>query len=196
MFSSLTVSMLFTAVFVGTGGYALHRLTAQAFVDRAAEGAHLFMSLAMIAMTWGWTGGPGSTSGMVQVGLFGLFTLWFVAGAVGGSIPSGLHMTNAAAMVWMVAAMPELMGMGTDTTWTTAVTVLFTALLLVTAGVWIHRAVAAGMDDAVSAAGGGGKVAVRVAVPTAARRHAAARVDACCHALMSIGMGAMFLAML
>jgi Domain of unknown function (DUF5134) len=192
VFSSLTVSVLFTAVFVGTGGYALHRLTAQAFVDRAAEAAHLLMSLAMLAMTWGWTGGPGSPSGMVQVGLFGLFTLWFVAGAVGGSIPNGLHATNAAAMVWMVVAMPELMGMGTHTTWTAAVTVLFTALLVVTACVWIYRAVEARTDDAVPIADAAGAVAV----VTAARRHVTARIDACCHALMSLGMGAMFLTML
>ena len=136
-------------------------------MDRAAEAAHLLMSLAMIATTWGWTGGPGSTSGMVQVGLFGLFALWFVAGAVGGSIPDGLHTTNAAAMVWMVVAMPELMGMGTHTTWTTAVTVLFTALLVATAWVWIYRAVAAGTDDAAPIADAAGTVAVQ----TAARRH-------------------------
>lgn len=192
MFSSLTVSVLFTAVFVGTGGYALHRLTAQAFVDRTAEAAHLLMSVAMLAMTWGWTGGPGSPSGMVQVGLFGLFALWFVAGAVGGSIPNGLHATNAAAMVWMVVAMPELMGMGTHTTWTTAVTVLFTALLVATAWVWIYRAVAARTDDAAPIADATGTVAVL----TAARRPVAARVDACCHALMSLGMGAMLVTML
>jgi len=192
VFSSLTVPVLFTAVFVGTGSYALYRLTAPAFVDRAAEAAHLLMSLAMIAMTWGWTGGPGSPSGRVQVALFGLFTLWFVAGAVGGSIPHPLHMTNAAAMVWMVVAMPALMGMGTHTTWTTAVTVLFTALLVGTACVWIYRAVAVRPDDAVRIADG----ARAVAVLTAGRRHVTARVDACCHALMSLGMGAMFVAML
>jgi len=189
VFSSVTVSVLFTAVFVGTGGWALHRLTAQAFVDGAAEAAHLLMSVAMIAMTWGWTGGAGSTSGMLQFGLFGLFTLWFVAEAVGGSVPKGLHMTNTAAMVWMVVAMPALMGMGTRTTWITAVTVLVTALLVGAAGVWVHRAVA-GRDDAVSIAGGSGKVAVRTSA------HVAARIDACCHALMSLGMGAMFVAML
>jgi Domain of unknown function (DUF5134) len=192
VFSSLTVPALFTAVFVGTGGHALYRLTAPAFVDRAAEAAHLLMSLAMLAMTWGWTGGPGSPSGMVQVGLFGLLTLWFVAGAVGGSIPHSLHTTNAAAMVWMVVAMPALMGMGTHTAWTTAVTVLFTALLVATAWVWIRRAVAAATNDAVPIADAAGTVAVL----TAARRHVNARVDACCHALMSLGMGAMFLTML
>jgi hypothetical protein len=72
------------------------------------------MSIAMLGMTWGWTGGPGTASGIVQLVVFGVLGVWFagrVAGPGGhGRIGNGYHLVVQVAMVWMVAAMPGLMG--------------------------------------------------------------------------------------
>jgi Domain of unknown function (DUF5134) len=72
------------------------------------------MSSAMIAMTWAFSGGPDTGSGILQIVVFGLIGLWFLTRAAGhghghGRIESAYHLVMAAAMVWMVAAMPVLM---------------------------------------------------------------------------------------
>ncbi|MGI5131176.1 DUF5134 domain-containing protein [Pseudonocardia sp. CA-107938] len=119
--TSIAVTVPFTVVFLVVGGYALVRLSLLVGEvgpggDRLAELSHLLMSIAMIAMALGWTGGPSSGSGIVQLLLFGVLTLWFLGRAVarsaGHGLPSSLyHMVVCASMVWMVAAMPQLMGM-------------------------------------------------------------------------------------
>lgn len=211
MFSSLTASVVFTAMFVATGGWALFRLALQradTCVDRSTELAHLLMSLAMLAMVWGVTGGLGSASGIVQVVVFGLFSLWFLTGVLGGHLPSGLHLASTAAMVWMVVAMPSLMGMGhiakarSDARVVVmVVTVLVVVLLAAVAGLWVRRAVAGGapmqVTPAEPAIGGPGnsRTAVRVVDRVATRRSGSARLDASCHALMNLGMGAVLVAM-
>jgi len=84
-------------------------------VDRAAELSHVLMSVAMIAMTWGWSGGPSSPSGVLQIVAFGLIGLYFLIGAVRGyraPVAGAYHLVMALAMVWMVASMPLLMGAG------------------------------------------------------------------------------------
>ncbi len=119
MFSS-TLSWTFTVVFTLTGVYSTVRLAELASgIDRTgnrlAELSHLVMSLAMIAMAWAWTGDPSSPTGLLQIVVFGLFGIWFLARL---TVPEGdhsranegYHLVTNAAMVWMVAAMPQIMG--------------------------------------------------------------------------------------
>jgi hypothetical protein len=130
VFASQTLMIVFTIMFAVTGLYSLVRfatLVSGAAVDgdRVAELAHLLMSLAMIAMAWAYSGGPGTASGILQIVVFGLLGLWFLTRIAGhghgyghGHSEAGYHFVMAAAMVWMVAAMPVLMGgsgMGMDT---------------------------------------------------------------------------------
>lgn len=124
MFSP-AVAVAFTVAFVATGCYALARyvrLSSRTGPDPAASGQaravellHLTMSVAMIAMAWGVSGGPETGSGLVQIAVFGLFALVFatLAARVRGLarvLPRLVHAAMSAAMVWMVAAMPLLMG--------------------------------------------------------------------------------------
>ncbi|HEY2192849.1 MAG TPA: DUF5134 domain-containing protein [Actinomycetospora sp.] len=121
MFSS-TLSWAFTVVFTLTGVYSLVRLTEFASgMDRTgsriAELSHLLMSLAMIAMAWAWTGDPSSPTGLLQILVFGVLGIWFLARLalpVGdhSRATEGYHLVANAAMVWMVAAMPDIMGSG------------------------------------------------------------------------------------
>lgn len=122
VFSS-SLSWIFTVVFVLAGVYSLVRLAelhsgSDRSGSRIVELSHLLMSVAMIAMAWTWTGGPSTPSGIVQIVVFGLFTVWFLARlampAVGDHrTHDGYHLAMNAAMVWMVAAMPQIMGMST-----------------------------------------------------------------------------------
>ena len=187
MFASPAVTVVFTVVFLMISCYSLLRLALLAAAvgpegDQLAELSHLLMGLAMIAMTLGWTGGPGSASGIVQLLLFGLLTLWFLGRAVGRSAGHGgtsnvYHLVMTASMVWMVAAMPRLMGMpetgsadamasmhgGHDggsaagaahatamahaPTWMVAVNWGFVALLGAGAALWARRAARARPND-------------------------------------------------
>jgi hypothetical protein len=118
--ASPMLAAVFTVVFAVTGLHSLVRISGMASGavpdgDRVAELSHLLMSIAMIAMTGAWSGGPDSASGILQIVVFGLIGLWFlvkVAGPDDGHdrVENGYHMVMAAAMVWMVAAMPVLMG--------------------------------------------------------------------------------------
>jgi hypothetical protein len=111
--------VVFTILFAATGLYSLVRFAAlvsgaEADGDRVAELAHLLMSIAMIAMTWAFSGGPDTGSGILQIVVFGLIGLRFLTRVAGhghghGRIESAYHLVMAAAMVWMVAAMPVLM---------------------------------------------------------------------------------------
>jgi uncharacterized protein DUF5134 len=119
LFSSIALSVAFTIMFVVTGAYALVRfalITADAAGggDRLAEMSHLLMSVAMIAMTWG--AGGGSLARTLQIAVFGAFGIWFLRRVVLGRsghelLPAIDHAVTDAAMVWMVAAMPLIMGM-------------------------------------------------------------------------------------
>ncbi|MEJ3652944.1 DUF5134 domain-containing protein [Actinomycetes bacterium KLBMP 9759] len=119
MFSSMVLTFVFTVVYVVTGGYALVRLALivsgeSSGEDRLAELCHLLMSLAMIAMAWGT--GDGGLARTLQIGVFAGFAVWFLARALlggrgHGRAPGVLHASASAAMVWMVAAMPLIMGM-------------------------------------------------------------------------------------
>jgi hypothetical protein len=124
VFSSPALLGVLSVVFAVTGLYSLVRLSTLASganpgVDRVAELSHLLMSIAMIGMTWGWTGGPGTGSGVLQLGVFGLLGLWFLARVLrpdGHWLGTAYHLVVQVAMVWMVAAMPTLMGMGGGST--------------------------------------------------------------------------------
>ena len=119
--TSIVVTVLLAIVFLVVGGYSLVRLALLVGEvgpggDRLAELSHLLMSIAMIAMAFGWSGGPSSGSGIVQLVLFGVLTVWFLGRAAArtgdhGPSSSVYHAVVCASMVWMVAAMPQLMGM-------------------------------------------------------------------------------------
>lgn len=242
MFPS-TLSWTFTVVFTLTGVYSLVRLTELASgMDRTgsriAELSHLLMSLAMIAMAWGWTGEPSSPTGVAQIVVFGVLGIWFLARLVlpvgdHSRATEGYHLVANAAMVWMVAAMPQIMGSATSVpdaadhdmagmagmngmavmdaaaptppttpAWVVAVTVAFAVLVLGGAALWATRVVrpvlpgccaAGGSMQAEEIASGS---AVAVAVAPVRSRSTSARIDACCHVLMSLGMAGMLLAML
>lgn len=230
MFASTALSAVFTLVFAATAVYSLVRLSRLlagegAPGDRLVEVFHLVMSLAMVAMTWAWTGGPATPSGVLQIVVFGGFTMWFAHRAVTratahGHVANGYHVAMGAAMTWMVAAMPVIMGMpagmgsdeghaghhgsgdasamaGMDPStaapapgWTVAVSVVLAVVLVVAAGWWAVRAVRA--DDPLPEDDlvSGGGIA------TLAPVRPTVRADAGCHLLMSLGMAGMLVAML
>jgi hypothetical protein len=174
MFSSVPLTSVFTVLFLATGVYSIVRLAALASgvssaIDRAAEPSHVLMSLAMIAMTWGRTGGPASPSGALQIVVFSLAGLYFLIGAVFGyraPVAGGYHLVMALAMVWMVATAPLPMGAGSTSaramgdmpwmaaggsagaapvdpavrSWVLPVSLVLVALLLAAALFWAARA--------------------------------------------------------
>jgi hypothetical protein len=211
MFGSPALELAFTLVFAVTGLYSLFRLVAPAGGDRVAELAHLLMSVAMLGMPRGLTGGPESASGVVQLAVFGLLGAWFLAHRLrtGGPVLSGsaYHVVALGSMVWMVAAMPALMGTGgaagsgpgghehdghgataapgpdgvagaAPSPWIQVVTIVGVLLLAAAAAGWAARAVRPGP------------------VPAGTARLTGPRPAACCHVLMSLGMAGMLLAML
>lgn len=218
------LSLVFTAVFLATAVYSLVRLaelgaTGDRSGSRAAELTHLVMSLAMIAMAWAWTGGPTSPSGVLQIVVFGAATVWFALRALTPGHPravAGYHVVMNAAMVWMVAAMPQIMGvsMSADSSgghhhgdssaagsvavatpvWVATVTWLFAALLLGTAVLWALRVRRPASAD--RAGQGPDEAAGGIAVATRPTTALGARLDAGCHLLMSLGMAGMLVAML
>ncbi|WP_028936018.1 DUF5134 domain-containing protein [Pseudonocardia spinosispora] len=123
MISSILLSAFLTVAFLVTGGYALLRWASlRAGVaghhgDQIAELCHLLMSLAMIGMVYGYAG---PVADVVQIVGFGAFALYFLLrwvdglrahpSAAHGCRGAGHHFVMSAAMVWMVAAMPLLMG--------------------------------------------------------------------------------------
>ncbi|MEQ3554148.1 DUF5134 domain-containing protein [Pseudonocardia nematodicida] len=190
MISSLPLAIALTALFAATGVYALLRWSeavaaAHPPLRRTSELAHLLMSAAMVVMTWTWFG---TTAEWVQILLFGGFAVWFAVIAVQrrrrpatGCPGAPAHALMAAAMAWMVAAMPLIMPMPMEASasagghsghaghgaghegmthaagqagWAVAVTVLLCVALLGAAGFWAARALASGArtgDDATAA---------------------------------------------
>ncbi|WP_226353602.1 DUF5134 domain-containing protein [Pseudonocardia sp. ICBG601] len=234
MFASLSVPWVFTVVFVLTGLYALGRFAllasgAERDGDRGVELSHVVMSVAMIAMAWGWTGGPATPSGVLQLVVFGIFAVSFLAQAVAAGhdvVASADHAVMNAAMVWMVAAMPALMGMpatagggggghaghaghgsgaaemaGMDgmaaaptPAWVTAMTGVLVVVLACSAVLWGVRAARAVSAVSEQPTAETGVVATQVSTASAVATNR--RADACCHLLMSLGMGGMLFAML
>ena len=175
MIDSVLTSWLFTAIFTAAGAWLLLRRPSSV-ADWIGRGAHVLMSAAMIAMTWPW---GMSVPALPQEIVFGLAALWFLAGAV---VPALRHCTPAAqvhhalmmaAMVWMLAAMPLLMGG--------------------------HHQHAASNPLVVTANLVLGGYLVLSAVPWASSAFAAEdralRRESASHGAMSVGMGAMFIAM-
>lgn len=205
------LALVFTAIFLVTGGYALVRLvellaTRDRGGSRIGELGHLLMSLGMLAMTWGVAGGAW------QVVVFGVLAVWFVRRLL--LPPAGheryveaYHAVMAATMVWMVAAMPVLMasgdgggghhhGGGATPFRVGAVTFVLVVVSLASAAFWLVRVVRPVPDGGCSPAalpdGGSGSVAV-AARPVVAV--VGSRLDAGCHLLMSLGMAGMLLVM-
>lgn len=207
------MSAAWTVAFAATGVYALARLAAltsgslQAG-DRLVELVHLLMSLAMIAMAWGWTGPPGSPGGLVQIVGFGLVAVWFLSRALepGSRLVHGYHALMAAAMVWMVATMPLLMGMpmtadgggghghhggGTDVVaavpagptpdWASVGNWAFVVLCAAAAVFWVVRTAR--------------PTELRTEGDVVVRSRTVRRIDGGCHVVMSAGMGTMLVAM-
>ena len=182
MISSAPLAWTLTALFTLTGCYALIRWSTavsagRPAAHRTAELAHLVMSVAMVVMTWTWSGTTGLT---VQIALFTVFGGFFVVTAVRGihcgypgRLAGAAHALMAAAMVWMLAAMPLIMPMAVSASegghgahggheghggsggadhamhagqagWAVAVTVVLCGALLVAAGFWAVRAVSGG----------------------------------------------------
>lgn len=179
MFSSVPLLSVFTVLFLVTAVYSVVHLAALPSgasscvghsVDRAAELSHVLMSVAMIAMMWGWSGGPSSPSGALQIVAFGLIAIYFLTGAVRGHrapAAGAYHLLMALAMVWMIATMPLLTGSGAasgmdmedmpwmsssesgptgpvgpgEYPWVLPLSLVFAALLVAATLLWAYRAV-------------------------------------------------------
>jgi uncharacterized protein DUF5134 len=231
MFPSAALCVVFTLVFTVTGGYSLWRLARLlagegAPGDRVVELFHLVMSLGMIAMTWAWTGGPTSAGGVLQIVVFGASTVWFAYRAATrvtahGHLANGYHLVMAAAMTWMVAAMPLMMGMsggmemsghaghhgsgedmsgmaGMDHSAAAALAPgwvvgvsVVFVVLLLVAAGWWARRAVCADDPAP-----GQDVVSGGAVAIRTASALTVRADAGCHLLMSLGMAGMLVAML
>jgi hypothetical protein len=92
--ASLPVAVAFTEVFVVTGVFHLRRCALLwsagpvAGRDLAVELGHLLMSLGMLAMVWAWVG---SVSRWLQLVVFGLLAILFVARVRTARAGAGLH---------------------------------------------------------------------------------------------------------
>ncbi|MFG1638162.1 DUF5134 domain-containing protein [Pseudonocardia alni] len=183
MISSLPLAWALTAVFAATGFYALARWAAavserRSAAHRTAELAHLLMSAAMVVMTWTWYGSAGLWTQIVLFSVLGAFFLVTASRGVpcgpSGRVAGAAHALMAAAMVWMLAAMPLIMaspaeaaggggahahhggGAAMDMSgtaraagpagWAIAVTVTLCAVLLAAAGYWGARALSHDRD--------------------------------------------------
>lgn len=178
MISSLPLAWALTALFAATGFYALARWATavserRSAAHRTAELAHLLMSAAMIVMTWTWYGSAGLWTQIVLFGVLGMFFLVTASRGIpcgpSGRLAGAAHALMAAAMVWMLAAMPLIMASPAEAAggggahahhgggdamdmsgtahaagpagWAVAVTVALCAVLLAAAGYWGARAV-------------------------------------------------------
>ncbi|MCD2189837.1 DUF5134 domain-containing protein [Actinomycetospora soli] len=226
MFSP-ALTLLFTVAFLATAGYSLVRLVALLATgdrggSRVGELAHLLMSLAMLAMTWGLTGAPSSPGGALQIVVFAVLTVWFVRRIVWPPAGherhvEGYHAAMCAAMAWMVAAMPALMGapdgasgghhhgggaaVGGPPGWVTGVTEILAVVSLAALAFWLVRVVrrvpGGGCGPAPAVPDDGpGRVALATRPSVATVRAAVGpRLDAGCHLVMSAGMAVMLLVM-
>jgi hypothetical protein len=197
---SLISALAFTAAFGVSALSSLVRLFGPAPVSgggRMAALSHLLMSVAMVGMAWGWPG-PGTSAGVVQLAMFGLLAALFVRRVLhpagNGRAGNARHLLVLVAMVWMLAAMPWVMG--TDPAshdapvpaWTQVVTLAFLVLLgnaALASVVEEHR----GSPVLVAAGSRAGRGA-RPGHPVGSR------LDSAGHVLMSGGMAGMLLTML
>ncbi|WP_144008592.1 DUF5134 domain-containing protein [Enemella evansiae] len=118
-------SIVLTLLFCGTAAYALLQLVRLASRPRAegpggqvVELNHLVMSVLMVAMVWWMPGGLGTAVQVAALGLFGLALLRYATRpelARGTRIAMAAHLIGNVAMIWMLVAMPWLMGHGTAT---------------------------------------------------------------------------------
>jgi hypothetical protein len=185
MLPSPALVLVFTAVFTVTGLRAALRLLARAPAgDRTADVSHLLMSIAMVGMAWGWPSGPDAAAATVQLVVFGVLAVVFAVRLLEQAehpSPYGAsHLIMAAAMVWMVLAMPAAPGHGghgAASALAQSVTVGFVVLLCATAVVLVPRR-------------------ARVPVPAAPEARALPRLDLAGQVLMRGGMAGMLLAML
>jgi uncharacterized protein DUF5134 len=229
VFPSLALVLAFTAVFAVTGLCSLVRLVlvpaGAGGGDRMAELSHLLMSIGMVGMTWGWPGGPDTAGGVAQLAVFGLLAVMFVVRVLDPaehpSVGSAYHVLVLGAMVWMVAAMPRLMGMNADSasmpaahrhdghTAAGGTAGISGAGTAGPAPAWMHVVTVAFLVLLCAAALAIVVGALRHApmlVPAAAPQQAESgtrpgprinpRLDVACHVLMSGGMAGMLLAML
>ncbi|ASR35798.1 hypothetical protein BAY61_13180 [Prauserella marina] len=214
MIASPVLSWILSFLFAGTAAWCVRVLVLPSIriPDRIDAGWHLLMSAAMIAMIWPW---GMSVPAAAQAVVFTIAVGWFLGRMIldaghphsGGHAPRAAgahHAVMMAGMAWMAASMPALMstsgddsggghhhhamGGGTpmaqaqDTVATpVALTVSYLALGLVFVMLclpWLAKAFDLGrrLPDRSS--------------PTLGR----VVTDHACHALMSFGMGVMFLA--
>lgn len=113
-------SIALTLLFCGTGAYALLQLVRLGSRPRAegpggnlVELNHLVMSVLMVAMVWWMPGTLGTTVQVIALGLFtvALLRLATLAGLARGTrIAMAAHLVGNLAMIWMLVAMPWLMG--------------------------------------------------------------------------------------
>lgn len=193
--------------------------------DRAVELAHLLMSLAMIAMVWAWGGSAARWLLVAVFGLLAAVFSARAAGSGGAVVPTdrttrimfGYHALAMAAMTWMVAAMPLLGhdhfldsgGSGHDHGGSgkaqvafapvgevqlgiVVVTVVLAVALVACAVAWVAAAVLSRATVVVRA----GSAMTEVSIATAMAKYAVRnRRGSWWHALMSVGMAGMLLAM-
>jgi hypothetical protein len=193
--------------------------------DRAVELAHLLMSLAMIAMVWAWGGLATRWLLVAVFGLLAAVFLARAAASGTAAVPTdrmmrtmfGYHALAMAAMTWMVAAMP-LLGhdhfaaaggsghehggsgkaqiadtpVGEVQLWAVVVTVMLAVALAACAVAWGVAAARSRATVVVSA----GRAMTEASTATAMAADAVGdRRARWWHALMSIGMAGMLLAM-
>jgi Domain of unknown function (DUF5134) len=193
--------------------------------DRAVELAHLLMSLAMIAMAWAWGGPGARWLLVAVFGLFAAVFLARAAASGGAAVSTdrttrmmfSYHALAMAAMTWMVAAMPLLghdhfadsSGVGhhhggsgdarvvvgsvaAAQFWAVVVTVVFAVVLAACAVAWVVAAARPRAAVVVRA----GSAMTEASTETALTRHAVQdHRGSWWHALMSVGMAGMLLAM-
>jgi Domain of unknown function (DUF5134) len=193
--------------------------------DRAVELAHLLMSLAMIAMAWAWGGPVTRWLLVAVFGLFAAVFLARAVASGAAVMPTdrrtrmmfGYHALVMAAMTWMVAALP-LLGhdhfagaggsghehggsdnaqgvhtpVGEAKLWAVVVMVVLAVALAACAVAWVAAAMRSGATVVV----GAGRAMPETSTPTAMAAHAVGdRRARWWHALMSVGMAGMLLAM-
>jgi hypothetical protein len=181
------MALVFTAAFAVAGLASLVRLFGPvAGAGRIGALSHLLTSIAMIGMAWGWPG-PGTSAGVAQLAVFGLLTAVFVRRVLRPAGPGrgagADHLIDLVAMVWMLGAVPWLMGadpashshdLAAVPVWVQVVTLAFLVLLG-------NAALASVVEEHRGSPG-----------PAAA----VSRLDAAGRVLMSGGMAGMLLTML
>jgi hypothetical protein len=222
MTESPLLRWILTVLFIATAAWFLLQALRRGLCvsERISSTSHVAMSVLMVPMAWPWGMHLPATP---QIVLFGLATLWFLALAIGsarfragrshgGRLAQLHHAVVMAAMVWMVALMPQLMAvdhngsehgghhaMGPGATGIAAagpapnqlptgmtiITLLLAGFLLLSSVGWIAEALDTARRNPNATTQPG-------SVAPEAGGYATALCSAC-HGAMSIGMGAMLL---